>query len=89
MAPSLKRKKKAKRPPPRFACEEYPNCPEREEIVDSIVDDDPDEGYCSTSHVYETVSGPCKRACGLRETPNPVGSAVIALVGGRVIDIGS
>ncbi len=88
------RKKKGSPTPkskPSFACGCYPHCPDRERSVRRVVEQgDDDEGFPDmVTFDWFPVTGPCRSRCYQQEMDTPVGHTVIAIIGGRAVDIGS
>jgi hypothetical protein len=74
---------------PTFACEEYPNCPNRMKAVSrpSESDGDEDVGRMTSIH-FVPVTGRCRVKCYHEEMVEPVNHSVLGIVGGRVVDFG-
>lgn len=79
---------------PAFACNRYPNCPERDDLVSQVLEPaDPEEGFGPvTTYSRISVVGPCEKFCCLEEDEDrdqPTVRPVMCIIGGRVVDIGS
>jgi hypothetical protein len=81
--------RKSRKPP--FACEQYPKCPDREQVK-MVMTEPPDEEECLpatySSHAV-TVTGPCREKCYEKEMSEPINHSVIAIINGRAVDVGS
>jgi hypothetical protein len=73
---------------PEFACERYPKCPDRLEVVKVSSEFDEETNSLSTSSEVEECTGPCEDRCFFREMEKPVDHSVFLIGNGFVIDIG-